>query len=239
MSIPERVDRGRFTPWTPDEIATLAEMWRDHTHEAIAAEIQRRHGRAITTQAVRCMVRQLRWIKQPHHRWTREMDDMVYDYYGTHTAAEIASRIKARFGANVSVNSVHKRANALGIDREVATGDLTVPDAARLLKMGRTRAFNLVRRLGLKTYGKASARYLPEAEFKKLEAYWAAENPNGLPERVMLLSQAAKRLHFDPQTLRRAIKEGRMRGYLRDRRFWIPVIEVERIEREQREGRTA
>lgn len=166
-------------------------------------------------------------------RWDDpEKDELLTSLYGTINAGHIANRLNSKFGTRFTGGAVYERAWELGLNASDCQGLLTITQAARELGITDTRLCRFLARTKLPTIGRGKFTFLTEET-------WAAaqvEYPP-LPEACVSAPEAARRLNFTLHAINKMTRRKALRGHKVGRLWFIPLVDVERMEREQRGAR--
>lgn len=165
-------------------------------------------------------------------KWTPELVELLYAWYGLYPNAEIAKRLSKASGQHFTCAAVSIKAWKEGLNVLDAQGYLSISELARDLGVTLTRLHKALRyQFGEKaTQGRGRARFVTsEAEA------WARTRYAAKPaEPWMPLSEAARRLGYALGSLSNMARSGEIRSVMDGARRRIPVAEVERILRERR-----
>lgn len=156
-------------------------------------------------------------------KWVPEAIEMLHNYYGMHSPAEVATRLSNAFGVEFTRTAVIYKASQLGLKAAEATGFLCIADAAREIGTTTNALSKYLRDAGLKTTGRGRHRYLPPDVYEHVKARYSPA-----PEPVMTVAKAARLLGLSEDAVYRWYKLGHIKGYKVGRYLEVSEAEVRR-----------
>jgi transposase-like protein len=161
--------------------------------------------------------------------WTPEADELLAANLGMLHATGVASKINSILGSSFTGCAIEARAFKLGLDGRDCQGLLTISEAARQLNVNMGTLWHYVNSKDIPTTGKGRFTFLTEDGFRQVQKWYRAPPVPSIPS-----SEAARRLGYHPASIRQQWREKKIPGHAFGGRLLIPLVEVERREREQR-----